>query len=251
MRFKGRAIYKGKAEGEALVYNSGLSFLGGVAPEKGEIIENHKSITDKIFSFERSVGSTVGSYIIYGLKYYKKAPRAMIVNVPDETFITGSLISEIPSIAYISSYIFQDGDIVYLDGDYVELDVDVKEVVTSILVHGDEMLLLKRSGKVSTYQGKWAGVSGYIEDLDPLSTAIKEIKEETGIENPVLLRNGGKIYVRDNKRLWIVHNFLFHVKNKNVKIDWEHLEFKWIKIKDFKNFDTVPGLDRVVQNLLL
>ncbi len=251
MRFKGKSIFKGRVEGECVVYNSGLSFLGGVDPTKGIINENGKNISDRVLSFERSIGSTVGSYIIYGLKYYGNPPMAMIVNVPDETFITGALVAEIPSLAYISSYIFQDGDIVHIDGDYVEIDVDLKEVVTSILVHGDEMLLLRRSSRVSTYQGKWAGVSGYIEGLDPQSTAIKEIKEETGIENPVLIRNGGKIYVRDGKRLWAVHTFLFHLKNKNVNIDWEHTEYKWIKLKELKNFETVPGLDRVVQNLLL
>ena len=46
-----------------------------------------------------------------------------------------------------------------------------------------KLLILKRSDKVKTYRGLWGGVAGYIEDNEePYDAAIKEIREEVGIE---------------------------------------------------------------------
>jgi 8-oxo-dGTP pyrophosphatase MutT (NUDIX family) len=48
---------------------------------------------------------------------------------------------------------------------------------------GDKLLILKRSDKVGTYKGLWGGVAGYVEENEePYETALKEIKEEVGIE---------------------------------------------------------------------
>jgi len=45
------------------------------------------------------------------------------------------------------------------------------KVVTCFLLRraaaGDEVLLLRRSQKVGTYRGRWAGVSGYLEEAAP------------------------------------------------------------------------------------
>jgi len=38
-----------------------------------------------------------------------------------------------------------------------------RNVVTCFLKSGSEILILRRSEQVGTYQGKWAGVSGYID----------------------------------------------------------------------------------------
>ena len=57
----------------------------------------------------------------------------------------------------------------------------VRSVATSFLTYRGKILVLKRSGKVGSYQGAWAGVSGYVEeDEQPLDTALKEVEEETG-----------------------------------------------------------------------
>ncbi len=43
-------------------------------------------------------------------------------------------------------------------------------------------MLLQRSGKAGTYQGKWAGVSGYLEEGgEPLVKAMTEIREEVAL----------------------------------------------------------------------
>ena len=67
---KCRNIAKGKAKGELLVSSEPISFLGGVNPENGEVIDpNHElkgqSVKDKVLFIPGGKGSTVGSYVIF------------------------------------------------------------------------------------------------------------------------------------------------------------------------------------------
>jgi ADP-ribose pyrophosphatase YjhB (NUDIX family) len=53
--------------------------------------------------------------------------------------------------------------------------------VVILILDGDQVLLGKRKGAIG--KGKWGTPSGYIEyDEDFLSTAVREVKEETGLE---------------------------------------------------------------------
>lgn len=132
------------------------------------------------------------------------------------------------------------------------------QVVTCLLEFDGKILLLKRSKLVRTYRGLWGGVAGYVEKLEtPYDTAIKEISEETGVNSDSILcvKKGDSIELSDiyeGKRYdWIIHPFLFHVKNKiHVCIDWEHEEYRWVTPSEVKELDTVPGLPEVIAQLL-
>ena len=120
------------------------------------------------------------------------------------------------------------------------------QVVTCFLESGSEILLLRRSEQVGSYQGRWAGVSGYIEQT-PDEQALVEIAEETGLsgEDLKLVRRGKPLTVEDEKLgvRWVVHPFLFQIKDRGkIKIDWEHKETRWIDPKDIGNYQTVPML---------
>ncbi len=130
-------------------------------------------------------------------------------------------------------------------------------VVTCILEYNGKILILKRSNKVLTYRGLWGGVAGYVENNEnPYETAVKEIKEEAGIEkdyiklskeiNPVKF-----IDLYDNKKYdWKIYPFLFTITKKvKVKIDWEHSEFRWILPSEIKNYNTVPHLKEIVSKI--
>jgi len=80
-----------------------LSFLGGVDPERGVIMDlKHElygvSIVGSVLTFPQGKGSTVGSYVMYELKRNGKAPAA-IINASSETIVAvGAIISNIPLI---------------------------------------------------------------------------------------------------------------------------------------------------------
>lgn len=127
-------------------------------------------------------------------------------------------------------------------------------IVTAFLEYNGLVLILKRSKDVKTMKGKWAGISGYIEEEEALDAAIREIKEETGIDKKdlKLLSRSSPIEVYDDKNntLWIVHPFLFHTENINITIDKEHEEYRWIKPKSIVEYDTVPKLFETLNSLL-
>lgn len=116
-------------------------------------------------------------------------------------------------------------------------------VVTSFLEHDGKILILRRSDKVRTMKHKWAGISGYIENETALERALEEIQEETGLkkEDVKLVRVGEPLQVPDAERdiLWVVHPHLFKTSNTNIRLDWEHDQYKWINPDDIVNYDTV------------
>ena len=122
-------------------------------------------------------------------------------------------------------------------------------VVSCFIKRNEKILLLKRSEKVRSYRGKWATVSGYVEKNElPEETALKEIREEIGVEAK-LIRKGKIIHVKDKEGNWFVHPFLFETKSGDIKIDWEHVEYRWIKLEEIKKYDTVPMLKESLENV--
>ena len=126
--------------------------------------------------------------------------------------------------------------------------MEERHVVTCFLEYESKILLLRRSERVGTYRGRWAGVSGYIEEGNsPYEQALEEIREETGLgdEDIQLVREGEPLEVIDEEigRKWIVHPFRFRViRPEKIKIDWEHTEMKWIDPEEMEQYETVPKL---------
>lgn len=103
IEIKGRGLIQGIAEGEALVTSQPISFLGGVDPKTGLIIEKgHEikgsNITKKILIFPHGKGSTVGSYVLFAMAKNGTKP-AGIINCKTEPIIAaGCAMAKIPLI---------------------------------------------------------------------------------------------------------------------------------------------------------
>jgi predicted aconitase with swiveling domain len=96
-----KVIVRGKTKGKVLLSKNPINFLGGVDKRTGKVQdEKHdlfgKSLGNKILVFPFSIGSSVGTYTIYSLKYNKCAPLAMICLKADLTTASGCAISNIP-----------------------------------------------------------------------------------------------------------------------------------------------------------
>lgn len=119
IELNGRIISKGQVEAEVIVSYTPISFLGGVN-EDGIITDKEnelygQSIKDKIFVFPTGKGSTVGSYVIYGLA--KRGILKGIINKECEPIVaTGAILGKIPMIDKIDISSLKTGDKVLLDG---------------------------------------------------------------------------------------------------------------------------------------
>lgn len=119
---KGRTISPGKAQGFALVSQEPVSFYGGIDVTTGIVIEKGhelegQCVKDKILVFPQGKGSTVGSYVLYGLKKNGVSPKA-IINKETETIVaTGAILAGIPAIDGIDITAIKTGDKLVVDAD--------------------------------------------------------------------------------------------------------------------------------------
>ncbi|MFY9717712.1 MAG: NUDIX domain-containing protein [Thermoplasmata archaeon] len=156
----------------------------------------------------------------------------------------------VPVVADLPSDLFREGEIVEIDGDRGSASVPGLrrvDVVTAFLERSDgKVLLLRRSERVGSFRGRWAGVSGYLEDPTAELQAIREIAEETGVaaSDLSLERTGRFVYARKGATVYAVHPFRFRTRRSDVRLDWEHTESEWVDPAVFRERSTVPNLER-------
>ncbi len=130
------------------------------------------------------------------------------------------------------------------------------KIVTSFIKDNEKLLILKRSDKVKSMKGLWAGISGIIEkNEEPLKRAKIEIFEEVGITEDLitLVKTSEEMRINSpqyENHEWEIFPFLFEAKNPKIKLNWENSEFKWINVEELENYETVPSLQKVLFNLL-
>lgn len=130
-------------------------------------------------------------------------------------------------------------------------------VVTCFLEWEGKILLVRRSRKVGSYQGRWSGISGYVEPGNtPYAQALEELREETGLEERdiSLVKEGEVLPVMDEKmgKRWLVHSFRFRIgadAARKLTLNWENREMKWIAPSALSRHKTVPQLAAVWQRV--
>jgi len=129
------------------------------------------------------------------------------------------------------------------------------KIVTSFLKNSENILLLKRSEKVKSMKSLWAGISGIIEGgEEPFNRAKIEIFEEVGKKESeiMLIKQGEKLVIESpqyTNHQWEVYPFLFSCESREIKLNWENSDSRWINIDELNNFQTVPSLDKVLTRL--
>ena len=131
MILRGRTVVSGKSRGVALVSSKPISFLGGVDPDTGKIIEKDhdllgKSIKAMVLCFPNGHGSTVGSYVLYSLAKRGLAPKAIINKVADPVVVVGAIIADVPMIDQVDIEKIKSGD-------QIEVDAEEKVGIVRIL----------------------------------------------------------------------------------------------------------------------
>ncbi len=100
---KGRGISRGIGSGDLLVSPEPISFLSGVDPETGTVVEHGhplegQSLAGRVLAFPYGKGSTVGSYVIYALKQNNLAPAAIINTEAEPIIAVGAIMAGIPMV---------------------------------------------------------------------------------------------------------------------------------------------------------
>ncbi|GAB4307044.1 MAG: DUF126 domain-containing protein [Methanobacteriaceae archaeon] len=128
---KCKKISRGQAQGEVILTKDSLSFLGGVNPKTGIVIDpGHElygeNISNKILVIPSGKGSTVGSYVIFQMAKNKKAPLAIISIKAEPIIATGAIMASIPMVHQPDADIFnllKNGDIVEVNADKATITI--------------------------------------------------------------------------------------------------------------------------------
>lgn len=259
MRIPARRIAPGRGEGLALVRRSPFSFIGGVDPATGALTNGvlggpEERLEGRVFAFPTGKGSTVGSYVIYGLAKRGLGPTALVNERAEAITAVGAILGGIPSVDHVDLGALVTGDRVVVDADAGEVllpDVTERHVVSAFLRNRGRFLVVRRSEKVGTFQGRWSAISGYMEgEEDPRERARREIREETGIRSPRFRAAGEPVVARHGTTAFVVHPFLFDVPSRRVILDWENVEHRWVRPEDLDDLETVPRLKDVLLSAL-
>jgi predicted aconitase with swiveling domain len=126
VRERVRVLVDGDCRAPLRVYNDYISFFGEVDPATGTLKAVGEQIAGVALAFRGGRGSTVGSYVIYALKYYGREPSCMLVEEPEPIIITGCIMADIPLFQVRKGFLEEVGSkravLVHEKGrDYVEL----------------------------------------------------------------------------------------------------------------------------------
>jgi uncharacterized protein len=122
---RGHSVTKGKVKGEALVSRTPISFMGGVDPQTGLVMEKGhelegKYLGGKILVFPSGKGSSAGAWQLYELTHCQHAPRGIINIHADPIIAVGAVISDIAMVDKLDQNPLQ----VIKTGDLIEIDAD-------------------------------------------------------------------------------------------------------------------------------
>jgi len=114
-----------------------------------------------------------------------------------------------------------------------------------ILNDKNEILIIKRSDKMSR-AGGWDFPGGGVDAGEDLQmAAIREAREETGVEiaNPKLFTSQ---FINDGPDEAVIAGLSAKASDPTVTLSWEHDEYKWVSIEEAENI----GLPELHQDIL-
>lgn len=111
-----RPLVPGRAEGEVVFLDDGLSFWGGFDPETGLIIERShpqygESLTGRVVHLPRARGSSSSSSVLAESLRLRTGPAAVVLGEPDSILVIGSLVAKLLYGVECPIYVGQPGEL--------------------------------------------------------------------------------------------------------------------------------------------
>jgi len=120
-----KAIVRGDAKGELLIFKNSFSFLGDVDMDSSKIVvKGHEhegeKIDGKILFLPDSKGSSGGCVVLSVLGRENIAPSGIIIKkMADANLVEGAILSSVPVVCLPEEDVeahFKNGDMIHIDG---------------------------------------------------------------------------------------------------------------------------------------
>jgi hypothetical protein len=129
-----------------------------------------------------------------------------------------------------------------------------QHVVACLVTDGDQVCLVRRSGRVTGDRHLWHCVTGFVSGPGTSpptarSAALTELDEELGLPAcAVTLEEGPVLRMESPGTVWWVHTFRAGVTDRTVRLNWENDAYRWLSFAD-RPRDRVAWLDEVYDAL--
>lgn len=122
-----------------------------------------------------------------------------------------------------------------------KLDLVNGEVALVIVEEAGKYLVLKRSEQKSS-PGYWTFVSGRVEEDETVEeAAVREVKEEAGLEGEIV-KHGDPYISQGELGFWQLHPILMKADSRDVELNWEHSEYRWVSLDEVKGLKTLGDM---------
>lgn len=106
-----------------------------------------------------------------------------------------------------------------------------------------QILLLQRSDKVGG-SGSWSFPGGAVDPgEDAIDGLIREIDEETGLEVKDIKPYAVTTHVHGEEDSVIIIGYLAQLLDGEVKLNWEHDNYKWLDMEQIFDYDLTPDAE--------
>ena len=121
----------------------------------------------------------------------------------------------------------------------------------SFVLHGNDVLLIKRASHKRVFPNQYNGLGGHIErDEDPASGAVREIVEESGLAvHSVRLRSIHNIDVGEDTGI-ILFVFTAISESRDFEYDGAEGRLEWAPIEGLSELDLVEDLPLILPRIL-
>lgn len=128
-------------------------------------------------------------------------------------------------------------------------------VMNCVLINNGQVLIVKRGEGVGWYKGKWNGIGGFLDDNKSIREKVEEeLSEELSIPRSAIREiYVGEIFlddIKEQKKTWIIVPLRVEVNTRDITLDNEATEHRWVDPKDVKDFDIIPSFERVLDHAL-
>ena len=123
--------------------------------------------------------------------------------------------------------------------------------MAAVIEKDGKILIMKRSKERDFQSETWEVVTGRLEaEESPVDGILREVVEETGLEVEVILPLDTGFFYRGGKEFPMVFiSYYCKYLEGEVKLTWEHSEFKWINLDEAVNLPDLMHFHAMLKNL--
>ncbi|MCG3219937.1 MAG: NUDIX domain-containing protein [Candidatus Heimdallarchaeota archaeon] len=123
--------------------------------------------------------------------------------------------------------------------------------MAAIIEKDNKILVMKRSKEKDFEPNKWETVTGRLDaDESPVDGILREVNEETKLKVDVQYPLDVGFFYRGGKEFPMVFiSFYCKYLEGDVKITWEHSEYKWVSLEEAINLPDLSHFHVMFKNL--